>query len=240
MPMSFELLAHGAEAKIYTDGINIYKQRISKAYRIPELDTQLIKKRTKSEKKILEKLKDLNVPQIINNGKENREDTICMSKIEGVTLKDILLHNDYKKYKTEILYNIGLLIRQMHDRNVIHGDITPLNIIIDKNILDIQEKDLEIKENRIMNEKDMDIDSIAIDSMNTSCNNTKLLDTKNVYIIDFGLSFISTKIEDKAVDLFVFEKSMSSFNESIEGFYKGYNNNTKDTDLMQRLEEVRS
>ncbi len=52
-----------------------------------------------------------------------------------------------------------------------------------------------------------------------------------IYVIDFGLSFNSNKLEDKAVDLFLFEKILKSsypdyFADSLyQGYYKNFESN---------------
>jgi tRNA A-37 threonylcarbamoyl transferase component Bud32 len=57
------VVAQGAEAVIKLENGFIIKDRISKAYRIPELDIKIRKQRTKAEKKLLEKAsKIINAP----------------------------------------------------------------------------------------------------------------------------------------------------------------------------------
>lgn len=68
-----------------------------------------------------------------------------------------------------------------------------------------------------------------------------------VYIIDFGLSSFSENIENKAVDLNVFEKSLfceqnsSKFaDELLKIFYTGYKKfNTNNKIVLKRLEQVK-
>lgn len=62
-----------------------------------------------------------------------------------------------------------------------------------------------------------------------------------IYIIDFGLSFISSKAEDKAVDLYVFEKSIKCAHDIkyLDPFYLGYVSKGDTKEVMTRLELVR-
>ena len=68
--------------------------------------------------------------------------------------------------------------------------------------------------------------------------------TKKVFLIDFGLSFISKKIEDKAVDLNLFFENLKNENLEIYKKYKKklidlYKKQTEDGLLIiQRLEKV--
>ena len=67
-----------------------------------------------------------------------------------------------------------------------------------------------------------------------------------IYLIDFGLSSVSDKLEDKAVDLHLMwqafnskhhEHSVKSFNSVINGYKKGYTDYKK---VLQRLEKVQN
>ncbi len=65
-----------------------------------------------------------------------------------------------------------------------------------------------------------------------------------VYFIDFGLGFISTKIEDKAVDLNLIKKALESKHYkhargSFEAILKGYRRESKEFDsVWKRFEKV--
>lgn len=61
-----------------------------------------------------------------------------------------------------------------------------------------------------------------------------------IYVIDFGLSYISSKDEDKAVDLYVFEKAVGCRHDTklLEGFYEGYMVSGS-PDVLNKLETVR-
>lgn len=72
-----------------------------------------------------------------------------------------------------------------------------------------------------------------------------LKDSKKVYLIDFGLSFFSRRIEDKAVDLHVLKESLKARHQAIwekcfVGILKGYKNSSDYKDTLQRLEIVES
>ncbi|MDP3918627.1 MAG: KEOPS complex kinase/ATPase Bud32 [Nanoarchaeota archaeon] len=65
-----------------------------------------------------------------------------------------------------------------------------------------------------------------------------------VYFIDFGLGFISTKIEDKAVDVHLIKKALESKHykhaeECFKYIVEGYKKESKDfNEVMNRLEKV--
>ncbi len=67
--------------------------------------------------------------------------------------------------------------------------------------------------------------------------------TSKINIIDFGLSQFSDKIEDKAVDLFLFERALDAthhnlplFDKIIEGYKES---NPESQHILERLEAVR-
>ena len=68
---------------------------------------------------------------------------------------------------------------------------------------------------------------------------------KHVFFIDFGLSFFSEKVEDKAVDFFLLERALASthymlypqiFEEVLAGYKKAY---TDAAAVLERLDVVR-
>ena len=177
------LIQQGAEAKTFLQVLNdpatIYKERIPKGYRHPELDKQIRTRRTRSESKILIKAKKIgaNVPQVISTDKFNLE----IEFIEGDRLSETL--NDYpEKKQFEVMKQIGEQTAKLHENNIIHGDLTTSNTLL--------------KEDK-------------------------------VFIIDFGLGFISIKLEDKAVDLHLIKQALEAKHWQNHGalfkqFLKGY------------------
>ncbi|ORD94020.1 BUD32 [Enterospora canceri] len=65
-------------------------------------------------------------------------------------------------------------------------------------------------------------------------------ETGRVYVIDFGLGFYSNKNEDKAVDLYLLEKSLAQSNgRDVDCFYQGYFGGREDKELRRKLDEIR-
>jgi TP53 regulating kinase-like protein len=71
-----------------------------------------------------------------------------------------------------------------------------------------------------------------------------LLKEKQVYIIDFGLSFISHRIEDKSVDLHLIKQALEAkhfqnHEKLFKNFKKGYEKNYKDAKkVLEQLKKV--
>jgi len=124
-----KILYQGAEAIIKLEGKEITKQRVSKSYRIPELDSKIIKLRTRSEAKILEKLKKIiNVPNVI----KTTDKEIIMEFIEGKRLSSHL--DDFsEKEQEKICKEIGKQTSKMHETGIVHGDLTTSNMILKEN-----------------------------------------------------------------------------------------------------------
>ncbi|HLD89375.1 MAG TPA: KEOPS complex kinase/ATPase Bud32 [Candidatus Nanoarchaeia archaeon] len=84
--------------------------------------------------------------------------------------------------------------------------------------------------------------SNMIYSKNYSKNNTGNSYGK-IYFIDFGLSFFSHKIEDKAVDIHLLKQAMESkhykiWKKCFDAVLKGYNKKHEHKEIMHRLEIV--
>jgi Kae1-associated kinase Bud32 len=181
------IIARGAEAVIIKKEDSVVKNRIAKSYRIKELDDELRQKRTRSEAKILSKMKNT-APRVIAVG----EETLEMEYIDGDVIKNIL------DGSIKLAEKIGVETGKMHDMNIVHGDLTTSNMILDKQ--------------------------------------------KKVKFIDFGLSFVSDKVEDKAVDLHLFREALESKHfrhekEIWNEFLKGYKPKDREQ-ILARLEIV--
>jgi len=198
--MKPKLIAQGAEAKIILSNNFIIKDRIKKSYRLPELDKKIRIRRTRSESKLLNKAyKIIHVPlpsTILNNPVSNANE-IHMPFIKGKKLSESLDNFSITKQK-QICKTIGQEIAKLHDKDIIHGDLTTSNMI---------------------------------------------LKNKDIFFIDFGLGYISKKIEDKAVDIHLLKQALEAkhfknweilFNE----FLKGYNPSKNSEKVFIQLKKI--
>jgi TP53 regulating kinase-like protein len=106
-----------AEVRIYEDVVE--KIRKPKRYRIPQLDEILRKSRTKTEAKIISLARRNGVPTPIILDVEG--DKIIMERIKGEPVKNIM--------SPQISREIGRMVARLHRAGIIHGDITPMNLI---------------------------------------------------------------------------------------------------------------
>lgn len=127
------IIYQGAEAKIcrteYMGFDVVQKRRISKSYRIKNIDDKLISYRTKEEAKLMTEARNhgVSVPTIydVDLGKG----IITMDYLKGKRIKDIL--NDLsEEERARICKKIGESVAKFHNNDIIHGDITTSNMIL--------------------------------------------------------------------------------------------------------------
>ncbi len=122
------IIAQGAEAVLRKEGNILVKDRISKDYRIKEIDDKIRKLRTRSESKLIERAsKIIKTPKIISS--DDKSMKITMEFIDGIKLVD---HIDgiTEKEREKILKLIGNEVALLHNNNIIHGDLTTSNMIL--------------------------------------------------------------------------------------------------------------
>jgi Kae1-associated kinase Bud32 len=187
------IIDSGAEAVISKENEVIIKERIRKGYRLPEIDEKLRKFRTRREAKVLEKLEEIKFPAPKLLSMCDSAMQIRMEMVNGNKIRDIL-YREPVALSEEIGRKIGVL----HSNDIIHGDLTTSNMILEH----------EIK------------------------------------FIDFGLSFFSSKEEDKAVDLHLLRQALESkhheiwetcFEAAIRGYKKTYPNHEV---VLKRFSQV--
>ena len=206
------LLSQGAEGKIYIGEFLskkcLVKERFKKKYRVEELDKKLTKERMLSESRNILRAskKGIKVPTIYFVDLTERK--IYMEYLENncqlkIILQSIYSLPDISPYESlleKISQDLGDMLSKLHSENLIHGDLTPSNIL------------LKIK------------DDTGSDLLNNA--EKLILEKKNyddMYLIDFGLSSVSlstsSALEDKAVDLYVLKRAMISSNPKSEELF---------------------
>ncbi|MBS7656829.1 MAG: KEOPS complex kinase/ATPase Bud32 [Candidatus Bathyarchaeia archaeon] len=127
------LIKKGAEASLYLQNWHnrkvIMKKRLSKKYRIPELDKTIQAQRTKRESQIMHKAKEAGVSTPIVYFVDLQNSTIVMEYIEGKQVKQILNEMSPNE-RTKIFTCIGELVGKLHAAGIVHGDLTTSNMIL--------------------------------------------------------------------------------------------------------------
>lgn len=179
----------GAEATVEIKETKVIKKRERKNYRHPDLDKRLRDDRTEAEKRLMEDARQhsVNVPKL----EKVDDSTLEMQRINGKPLKSIIDNNP------SVMKDLGDNIALLHATNIIHGDLTTSNVLVDE----------------------------------------------KPYIIDFGLSFRSERLEDKAVDIHLFKQVLNSSHPELADkswklFLEGYRDYEESDGVLKQLKEV--
>jgi Kae1-associated kinase Bud32 len=247
-----KILAQGAEAIISLDKNMVVKNRIPKSYRLKELDEKLRESRTRKEAKILEKAeKIINVPHIIKKeidfmkllknlekDIEEKKYQIKMEYIEGDKLAEKLNYYPIKK-QIKVMEILGEEVAKLHANDIIHGDLTTSNTIYVENKQE-EFSDLKNKKDNFQKNRGGNSNVVGKERHNKSENSSN----EKVFIIDFGLGFISKRTEDKAVDLHLIKQALEAkhfqnYEKLFHHFKEGYKKNFKEAEqVLERFKKV--
>ena len=126
------VIYRGAEAEIilssYLGRDVIKKRRISKGYRLKELDFRLRSLRTKEEARLISEARKAGIPVPIIYDVDIMDCTITMEFIKGKRVKE-LLREIPKSERRKVCFKIGENIARLHSKGIIHGDLTTSNMI---------------------------------------------------------------------------------------------------------------
>lgn len=130
------LIKKGAEASLFLEKWHnrkvIMKRRLQKKYRVLELDEEIRSYRTIHEPQIIHKAKRAGVPTPTIFMVDIAEATIIMEFIRGKQVKQVL-DDLSSEERHRLCLLIGRLIGRLHNRGIIHGDLTTSNMILTPN-----------------------------------------------------------------------------------------------------------
>ncbi|XP_055912755.1 EKC/KEOPS complex subunit TP53RK [Eupeodes corollae] len=213
-----ELLTQGAEARVYIGKFNdekcIIKERFTKKYRHPDLDTQITKQRIKAENSAITRCLAAGVlaPKVLQVNYNSKK--IYMQYFEkAITCKEFIKKivssestAEAETKLSDLCASVGIVLSKIHSNNIIHGDLTTSNILVNPKVEDFCDYEL--------------------------------------ILIDFGLSQYSTSPEDKGVDLYVLERALLSTHSQqpklFESILSSYQKQMQDSQaVISRFQEVR-
>jgi TP53 regulating kinase-like protein len=133
------LIKKGAEANLLLEDFSevlhpagegkvVVKHRISKRYRVPDLDLSLRSSRTALEARLLSDAKRAGVPTPVVYEIDRVGMRLVMEYARGEQVKMILEDLDSSK-RRELCELIGGQIARLHSAGIIHGDLTTSNMI---------------------------------------------------------------------------------------------------------------
>ncbi len=113
------VIASGAEAVITLHEDTIIKTRVQKRYRLPEIDKNIRRERTRTEARLISEARRCGVPTPIIRDISDFE--IKMEYINGTALKNII--------DPSLSERTGELVGKLHTCGLIHGDLTTSNVL---------------------------------------------------------------------------------------------------------------
>lgn len=123
----------GAEARLdsskWMDREVVVKQRVVKGYRHPTLDRSLQSFRIKNEARLMMEARKAGVAVPIIYSIDISNGRIVMEEIPGVRVKDAL--QDDSVDGTWICRRIGEIAAKLHSNDIVHGDLTTSNMLLD-------------------------------------------------------------------------------------------------------------
>lgn len=143
--MALEILKQGAEGRLYLGEFKgescLIKERFVKKYRHPDLDTQITRQRMKAEVKAAGRCLAAGIlaPRILHSDLNTHK--LYMEYFGSAqTAKQFIqktvaesAEEQAKQLLEELCTQIGGIIGKMHANNIIHGDLTTSNILINPN-----------------------------------------------------------------------------------------------------------
>lgn len=132
-------LGKGATSKVYlvSKDKNFYAAKV-----FQHSDKELLE-RFKREAEILKQIKHINIVQIVDHGEDNNKAYLILEYVNGKTLDEIY-PNLAIIQKIDIILAICNALNYLHNKGIIHRDVKPENILVDKDLKTIKLTDLGI------------------------------------------------------------------------------------------------
>eukprot|EP01128_Nolandella_sp_AFSM9_P010565 TRINITY_DN7329_c0_g1_i1.p1 TRINITY_DN7329_c0_g1~~TRINITY_DN7329_c0_g1_i1.p1 ORF type:complete len:256 (-),score=30.46 TRINITY_DN7329_c0_g1_i1:3-692(-) len=128
------LISQGAEARVYKRSWlgrpTVIKERFAKTYRLPVLDTKINKSRHITEVRTLVKARKIGVDVPAVYMAHTDQLRIYMEMIQGETVKSYLRSKPPNDAATAVCSRIGKTVALLHEKSIIHGDLTTSNLFL--------------------------------------------------------------------------------------------------------------
>ena len=124
----------GAEARldsaVWMNREVVFKQRVVKGYRHPVLDRSLQTFRIKNEVRLMLEARKAGIPVPVIYSVDLAENRIVMEEIPGMRVKDAL-ENMPEDRARDVCLKIGEIAGKLHANDIVHGDLTTSNMLLD-------------------------------------------------------------------------------------------------------------
>nr|XP_012223450.1 PREDICTED: TP53-regulating kinase isoform X1 [Linepithema humile]XP_012223451.1 PREDICTED: TP53-regulating kinase isoform X1 [Linepithema humile] len=222
-----ELIAQGAEARLYKGlylgKATLMKERFVKNYRHSELDTRLTKDRIRAETRAIIRAKAAGIPTPALYLVDSHRRRIYMEYVENATILKQFI-DDNIAGKTDVDHLLDFIGRGLG------------TLIARMHSKDIIHGDLTTSNILLKN-----------DWNEPPCDNQSEPETHFV-MIDFGLARVDSTLEDKAVDLYVLERSLLSahsevttlFSRIFQSYRQQYLSKQQCTQVLAKYRQVQA
>ncbi|KAI0781668.1 kinase-like domain-containing protein [Irpex lacteus] len=213
-------ISQGAEAKVYKgrlsdsdpeDGDVLLKYRFHKGYRHPSLDISLTKARVAGEARALVKClrADVNVPSV--RMVDAAEGVLGIEWIDGKSIR-FLLGGGAEDEEVE----------EVDEADDVEEDPTEEeDALLEYNVSTDEVMAMIGTEIAKMHLADVIHGDLTTSNMMLRHPTSSPSKKAELVLIDFGLAYVSTLVEDKAVDLYVLERAFSSTHPASEPLFSG-------------------
>lgn len=127
----------GAESFIYRirwgSRRALLKKRIPKAYRHPSLDKAIRRSRVLAEARMILAASLAGVPVPAVYYVDPDEALIVIEEVEGMLLRDLIDKEGATPRVQNITSKLGYYVGILHNNNIVHGDLTTSNVIVEFN-----------------------------------------------------------------------------------------------------------
>ena len=241
----------GAEAvvEVVGDGStaphHVVKRRVPKRYRHPELDRSIRRDRTVSEARLTSEARRAGVPTPLVHDVDVPNATLTLQYVGD---RDLAAEIDGAREATERAEasgdedgrrserwtrTVGAHLARLHSAGMVHGDPTTRNVRVG---------DGAVSDGRGERERVEGVEATKTAEAAEAQKDGTNWDGSGVFLIDFGLGYHTGHVEDHAMDLHVFEGSVTATAADpgplIEAFESGYRD-LGDGDVLDRLRDVR-
>ncbi|OWP57328.1 MAG: Kae1-associated kinase Bud32 [Thermoplasmatales archaeon B_DKE] len=172
----------------------VFKQRLSKKYRNPLLDSRIKTMRQRTEFILLKKMNELGigVPVVYDYNPYNN--SLTLGSIKGVMLSQFLA--DAKEYQA-VISKLGKTIGTIHTRRITHGDLTTNNIIVADNKVYLIDPSMGRMDSTV---EDMASDIFLLSESFRSLN-SNVTDLVDIFIDSYNRSFRDSSLVMETLNL---------------------------------------
>ena len=203
----------------------VVKERFVKQYRHALLDTELSLTRTTREARLLAKCRKLAIRAPTVYFVDQRARKLYLERIDGITLKEYICRNATQPARLiGACRAFGALVATLHSNDVTHGDLTSSNVLIEHSVIERFHRELDAfaavtpaaTYNNMLLDAPSSSTSTSSTTSSTSTSSTSSVPMPNtaprptLVLIDLGLGDVTTLDEDKAVDLYVLCRALTS------------------------------